>query len=120
MERTVFPDTIVHSAYPIDIHNPSGEGTASTFMSKRGTYYSIPYGVLYCPEIRNLLVTGRCVSASFEAQAAIRTTPTVGGLGQAAGIAAALAAQTGMSAADVDISQLRQRLKEQNVYLDEV
>lgn len=120
LERTAFPDTIVHSAYPIDIHNPSGEGTASTFMSKWGTYYSIPYGVLYCPEIRNLLVTGRCVSASFEAQAAIRTTPTVGSLGQAAGIAAALAAQTGITVADVDRSQLRQLLKEQNAYLDEV
>lgn len=120
LERTVFSDAIVHSAYPIDIHNPSGEGTASSFMSEPGTYYSIPYGVLYCPEIRNLLVTGRCISATFEAQAAIRTTPTVGGLGQAAGIAAALAARTGTAVADVDISRLRQFLKEQNAYLHEV
>lgn len=119
LERKTFSDTIVHSAYPIDIHNPNGEGTASTFMSEWGTYYSVPFGVLYSPSIRNLLVAGRCVSATFEAQAAIRTTPTAGSLGQAAGAAAALVAQAGTAVADVDILRLRQVLKEQDAYLDE-
>ena len=119
LERKTFSDTIVHSAYPIDIHNPNGEGTASTFMSEWGTYYSIPFGVLYSPSIRNLLVAGRCVSATFEAQAAIRTTPTAGSLGQAAGAAAALVGQAGTAVADVDILRLRQVLKEQDAYLDE-
>ena len=119
LERKTFSDTIVHSAYPIDIHNPNGEGTASTFMSEWGTYYSIPFGVLYSPSIRNLLVAGRCVSATFEAQAAIRTTPTAGSLGQAAGAAAALVVQAGTAVADVDILRLRQVLKEQDAYLDE-
>jgi hypothetical protein len=73
LERRVFSTVIAHSAYPIDIHNPKGEGTESSFISKAGTYYNLPYEVMVCEEIKNLLVTGRCVSATFEAQAAIRT-----------------------------------------------
>lgn len=95
LKRRKFDSVIAHSAYPIDIHNPKGVGTDSRFLSEKGTYYSIPYEVLYCGEIKNLLVGGRCVSASFEAQAAIRTTPTAGALGHAAGVAAALGGEGG-------------------------
>ncbi len=115
---TAFPDRIAHSAYPIDIHNPKGEGTASTFMSKPGTYYSIPYSIMVGRRTENLLVTGRCVSASFEAQAAIRTTPTVGSLGQAAGTAAAMAAAAGCPVWEVDVPKLQQALCSQGAYLE--
>lgn len=118
LERRRFADRIAHSSYPIDIHNPKGEGTSSTFMSEPGTYYSIPYAIMVCPEIDNLIVTGRCVSASFEAQAAIRTTPTVGAMGQAAGIAAAYAAACGVPVQKVDISKVQEKLIEQGAYLE--
>ncbi len=118
LARRRFDDVIAHSAYPIDIHNPKGEGTASTFMSEPGTYYSIPYSIMVCGEIKNLLVTGRCVSSTFEAQAAIRTTPTVGALGQAAGTAAALAAAGDGDVRAVDISTLQRTLAAQGAYLE--
>lgn len=118
MERKEFETVIAHSAYPIDIHNPKGEGTDSSFASTPGTYYSIPYEVMVCDEVSNLLVTGRCVSASFEAQAAIRTTPTVGALGHACGIAAALAAHTDVDTRKVNIKELQKQLKIQNAYLN--
>lgn len=115
--RKEFEDTIAHSGYPIDIHNPKGEGTMSTFMSEPGSYYSIPYSTMVCSEIENLIVTGRCISTTFEAQAAIRTTPTVGALGQAAGTAAALSVEGG-NTSNVDIIELRKRLVEQKAYLE--
>ena len=87
-------------------------------MSQPGTYYSIPYSIMVCPEIDNLIVTGRCVSATFEAQAAIRTTPTVGAMGQAAGIAGAYAAAKGASVRDVDVAQVQRTLVEQGAYLE--
>ena len=114
----IFPDRIAHTAYPIDIHNPKGEGTKSTFMRKAGNYYSIPYSVMVCKEIDNLVLTGRCVSATFEAQAAIRTTPTAGAMGQAAGIGAAMAAEKGCAARDIDIAGLQRFLAEQGAYLE--
>lgn len=117
LSRKTFSDVIAHSGYPIDIHNPKGEGTASTFMSQPGTYYSIPYSVMVCEELKNLLVTGRCISTSFEAQAAIRTTPTVGALGQAAGVAAAMAVREGDVRA-VSVSELQKKLLEQGAYIE--
>jgi hypothetical protein len=118
LKRKVFESVVAHSAYPIDIHNPKGEGTASSFVSEPGTYYSIPYEVMLCDEVSNLIVTGRCISATFEAQAAIRTTPTVGALGHAAGIAAAMAAKADSDTRRVDTSILQRELILQNAYLD--
>lgn len=114
----VFPDRVCHSSYPIDIHNPKGEGTASTFMTSLDSYYSIPYSIMVCEEVDNLIVTGRCVSATFEAQAAIRTTPTVGAMGQAAGTAAAMAAREAVPARLVDVPALQQTLVSQGAYLE--
>lgn len=118
LERRTFSSVIAHSAYPIDIHNPKGVGTDSTFISEPGTYYSIPYEIMVCPEVENLVVAGRCVSATFEAQAAIRTTPTAGAIGQAGGIAAALAAAGGGDTRAVDVKAVQQALKRQGAYLD--
>ena len=50
---------------------------------------------MVCDALRNLLVTGRCVSATFEAGGRHHTTPTVGAWGQAAGTAAATFAAAG-------------------------
>lgn len=118
LECRNFPDRIAYSSYPIDIHNPKGEGTASRFISRRGSYYSLPYAIMVGQKTKNLLVTGRCVSATFEAQAAIRTTPTVGAMGQAAGIAAAMAAKEHVDTANVDVARLQQALVEQGAYLE--
>ncbi|MDF2587062.1 MAG: FAD-dependent oxidoreductase [Anaerocolumna sp.] len=118
MDRKEFETVIAHSAYPIDIHNPKGEGTESSFVSTPGTYYSIPYEVLVTDKIKNLLVTGRCVSATFEAQAAIRTTPTAGALGHASGIAAALASKADDNTNRVNVKELQKELMKQGAYLD--
>lgn len=120
LERCSFKRVIAHSAYPIDIHNPEGEGTNSHFLSEPGTYYSIPYDVLTCPQFSNLIVVGRCISATFEAQAAIRVTPTVGAIGHAAGIAAAQAAKEELDVHAVDVHAVQKVLKEQNAFINDV
>ncbi len=117
LQQKNFEDTIAHSGYPIDIHNPKGEGTASTFMNKKGNYYSIPYSIMTCMEVQNLLVTGRCASATFEAQASFRVTPSAGALGQAAGVAAVLALAD-ENVLKIDVHQLQERLREQKAYIE--
>lgn len=118
LEKRKFPDSIAHSGYPIDIHDPKGAGGESIFLTGDKPYYSLPYRSMVCDAVRNLIVTGRCVSASFEAQAGIRTTPTVGALGHAAGVAAALAAQNGGDAKAVDIATLQTDLIAGGAFLD--
>lgn len=131
LEQKRFNSVIAHSGYPIDIHNPKGEGTLSVHVNKQeeskeakfdrstfDSYYSIPYEIMITKEIQNLIVTGRCVSASFEAQAAIRTTPTMTALGQAAGTAAALAIHTNQCVNKIDIKSLQNLLIAQGSYIE--
>lgn len=112
-----FEDTIAHSGYPIDIHSPDGEGTKHQKL-EWGGMYSIPYSSMITPSVKNLIVIGRCISATFEAQAAMRTTPTTGAIGHAGGVAAALAAKSGEDVQSVDIKEVQRLLKEQGAYLE--
>lgn len=131
LENKPFASTIAHSGYPIDIHNPKGEGTVSVHANQTeevahekfdksvfDSYYRIPYEIMITNEINNLIVTGRCVSASFEAQAAIRTTPTMTALGQAAGTAAYIAAKEEQTVGEINIKELQNKLIEQKSFIE--
>lgn len=117
LEKKYFEDTIAHTGYPVDIHSPDGEGTESN-APQWGDVYNIPYKILIIPELENLLVTGRAVSATFEAQSAIRTTPTVGAIGHATGVAASIAAKSDTSVHNIDVKEVQRMLLEQGAYLD--
>jgi len=106
---TVFPDSIAVANYDIDIHNPAGSGT-SHYYFPRGQYYTIPYRALLPIEKDNLLVAGRCISATHEAQASVRIMPICCCLGEAAGEAAALAQETAKSVAEIPVKTLQKRL----------
>ena len=108
-----FEDSIAIGNYGIDIHNPSGTGTTHYYF-KPGEYYTIPYRSLLPKEYDNMLVAGRCLSATHEAHSAVRVMPICACMGEAAGLAIALAKQTGANAHTVDIKKLQQKLKENN------
>ncbi len=97
-----FEDAIAVANYDIDIHNPEGSGTSHHFF-KAGEWYEIPYRCLLPKGMHNLLVAGRCISATHEAQASFRIMPYCAELGQAAGTAVAVASQTGSTVREVDI-----------------
>lgn len=112
-----FHDVIAHTGYPVDIHNPIGGETIAVFPAW-GDVRSIPYRCLVNNRIKNIITVGRCISASFEAQSAIRTTPTAGAIGHAGGIAAAIAARGNGDATGIDTEELQQSLLHQNAYLE--
>ncbi len=113
---TKFPDAVVCGNYDIDIHNPEGSGT-SHYYFPAGQYYTIPYRCL-CPQnARNLLVAGRCISSTHEAQASYRIMPICCCLGEAAGTAAALCSAAGRDVADVPMEELQSILRAQGVLL---
>ncbi|HZZ65753.1 MAG TPA: FAD-dependent oxidoreductase [Candidatus Baltobacteraceae bacterium] len=116
LDARSFEDAIARSAYPIDIHNPSGSGTV-THRLLPGESYEIPYRCLVPKGVDRLLVAGRCISTTHEALASTRLTPTVMTLGQAAGTAAALAAQRDGDVRAVDPQRLRSRLIADGVLL---
>ncbi len=106
VECRKFADSIALGNYDIDIHNPEGTGTSHYYFPE-GQYYSIPYRTMLPVETVNLLVTGRCISATHEAQASIRIMPIVCCLGEAAGTAAAMGAARNISPAEVDVKALQ-------------
>jgi hypothetical protein len=94
IQATRFSDRIAKSCYPVDIHNPTGAGIISKRLPA-GEYHDIPYRCLVPLGVDDLLVAGRCISSTFQAQSAIRIEPTCRAMGEAAGVAAALCIEAG-------------------------
>ncbi len=113
---TRFDDCIAAGNYDIDIHNPEGSGTSHYFFPD-GQYYTIPYRSLVPKNAENLLVAGRCISTTHEAQASIRIMPIVCTLGEAAGTAAALAVRSGVSVGRVDVPTLQKTLTDAGAFI---
>lgn len=108
---TPFEDSIAIGNYEIDIHNPNGTGT-ELYYFKPGEYYQIPYRSLLPKEFTNLLVAGRCISATHEAQAAVRIMPICSCLGEAAGTAIGVAFNSGSNTHTVDVKEVQRKLTE--------
>lgn len=105
----VFDDSIACCGFPIDIHDPLGAGL-DWRRDNAGGFYDVPYRVMLPGSISNLLVTGRCASATHEAMASLRITATAMAMGEAAGIAAAMAADRNQAPREVDIPALQGRI----------
>ena len=113
---TKFEDGIAAGNYDIDIHSPDGSGTSHYYFPE-GTWYTIPYRCLQPKNASNLLVAGRCISTTHEAQASVRIMPIVTTLGEAAGVAAALASKAGVDVKHVDVKALREQLTREGAFV---
>ncbi len=79
--------------------------------------YQIPYRCLVPSNAEGLLVAGRTISGTHEADGWFRAIYACMQMGQGAGTAAALAVQSGVTPRQLDILALRHRLAEQGVNL---
>ncbi len=100
-----------------DMH-PFGRPAGYEARCNPKEYCEIPYRSLVPEKIDNLLVAGRCVSAEFNALAAVRVIATSMSTGQAAGIAAAICATDGVIPRKLDGKLVRKTMIEQGVPLD--
>ena len=75
--------------------------------------YTTPYRTLLPKEIDNLLVAGRHYSATSTAQKMSREIPPCMAMGEAAGVAAAMALDAGVRVRDVDVKRLQAKLRAQ-------
>lgn len=125
MRRATFDDEIGRYCYPVDIH--AGRNTDEAYREflkdyeslgySEGESYGIPYRALVVKGLDNLLVAGRCVSTDRYMQSSIRVMPGCYITGQAAGAAAAIAAECECAARDVDVTRLQKQLKSMGAYL---
>ena len=118
LANKMFADAVAMGGYPIDIHSPDGAAMQHQHLIP-GSWYAVPYASLVAEEAENLIVAGRCISATHEACAAVRVTPIAMAMGEAAGTAAAQSAATGQKANRLDTDALRETLKKNCVFLEE-
>ena len=108
---------IAKGGHHIDIH---GSGTHQKRVPvKEGRSYDIPYGCLVPRTLPNVLVAGRCLSSTREANGSARVMAQCMATGEAAGTAAAMSVECGWhDVRDVPVRDLRQVLKAQGAVLD--
>lgn len=118
------PDAIGHGYFPVDIHDPNGNGHSTWVESDRippvGHSYHIPLGMCLNDRIPNLAVAGRCASSTHEGHGAVRVQTQCITMGQGLGTAIALALEAGTEIAHMDISKLQDTLRKDGAYLKDV
>jgi hypothetical protein len=105
-----FEDAIAKCGAPIEDHHAGGD-TRWEYLPE-GETYDIPYRCLLPQDVAGLLVAGRCLSADHDAHASVRSMGQCMAMGQAAGIAAVIAARKKCSPAEISTAELRQTLAE--------
>ena len=110
-------DVVVHDAwFLIDIHNPAGGGQAEG-RSQPAIPYDIPYRSLLPRGLDNLLTAGRCISGTHRAHASYRIGGVCLATGQAAGVAAALAALGHVAPRELEVKKVQDALDRQGAVL---
>lgn len=107
--RRKFPDRIAQSNYPVDIHGLPLDQQARAEENDM-PWFEIPYRCLIVEGFRNLLAAGRCIGADFTAQSALRIQFTCRSLGEAAGIAAAMALEQHSDVTGIDGSAVAEKM----------
>ncbi|MFA6480860.1 MAG: FAD-dependent oxidoreductase [Victivallaceae bacterium] len=115
-----FDDAIARGVYYLDGHKPDDD--KRTYILPKDTLkvppYQIPFRCLLPDGAVNLLAAGRCMSAEQLALSSARIIPTCSMMGQAAGIAAALAVKKDCSPRDLDYAEIRKTVCERGAKLN--
>jgi hypothetical protein len=113
--RRHFDDDIGEYNFPADLHppRPGKEEILEHIRIYRkeryapGETYGIPYRILLPKKLNNVLTCGRCVSVDRYVHASIRVIPACYITGQAAGIAAAMAANQNITPRNISVKDLQ-------------
>jgi hypothetical protein len=111
-----FDDQIGLCGAPIENHH-GGTGTEWQYLPD-GLAVGIPFRALLPQKIENLLVAGRCFSASHDAHASVRSMAQCMAMGEAAGTAAARACLEGIELRGLNISSLQELLRSSGAVLE--
>jgi hypothetical protein len=129
--RRSFADEICRNSYFIDVHWAKEEALSIAYSSKewdarcmhygKGESHGIPYRCLIPKSLENVLVAGRSISCEQIVQGSVRVMPVCLAMGEAAGVAAAVASikHAGL-VREVSTAGLRSRLQDRGAYLPEV
>jgi hypothetical protein len=103
-----FDDAISYAFYPVDLHTKNG---VKPEPLKPGIVPTIPLRALIPKGSRNIMVAGRSISSDRLANSGLRVQAACMGMGQAAGVAATLAAKAGTTPLDVPLKDIHDLLR---------
>jgi len=103
-----FPDAIANGTYHIDVHDP--KTGRFKFKEPRGDFYQIPLSTMVSDNTPNIVLAGRMISTDRSAFGGIRVMVNLNQVGEAAGVAASLAASGAKSVSDIDAGSVRDQL----------
>lgn len=112
LQKARFKDVVLLCGAPIEDHRmgKNGEGETSWAYVPDAAAYDVPYRTLVAKGRDELWVAGRCFSATHDAHASCRSMAQTMSMGQAAGLAAALALKHDCSARAVPVAELQSGL----------
>ncbi len=113
LQAKYYDNWVVRRAkFNFDVHNITGAGLDKTGVQHKFSQknaYTIPYGCLLPVNVENLLLSGRNISGSHMAHSNYRAMPICMALGEAAGIAAALAVRQNRKLRELDVKEIQAR-----------
>jgi len=113
----VFDDAVCYAFYPVDLHTRSG---VKPKPLSPGTVPTIALSALIPKGSCNIIVAGRCVSSDRLANSGLRVQASCMAMGQAAGAAVALAAQTNATPLEVPLKDIRRVLRQHDAIIPTV
>lgn len=105
-------DPIALGSWPIDIHPADGRVGVHPHKEDPPAPYPIPLRALVVRDLANVLVAGRCLSATHEAHGSTRVSGTAMATGQAAGTVAAIAAEAQQLIRSVPYHRVAEELRQ--------
>jgi len=108
-----FDDAVARGVYQLDAHKPDDDKRTYVLSREERTVppYQIPLRSLIAAGAGNVAAAGRCVSADQLALSSARVTTTSSMTGQAAGIAAAMAADGGVALRELSPEAVRETVE---------
>jgi len=104
-----FDDAVCNAFYPVDLHTKRG---VKPKPLAEGVVPTIPLRALIPKNSRNIIVAGRCLSSDRLANSGLRVQASCMAMGQAAAVAAALAARRGTTPLKVPLDEIHGLLRE--------
>ncbi len=112
-----FEDAIGVNGWPMESHVAGDVVFKFPPIPQSRGFNELPYRMLVPEQIDNLLVAGRCASMTHDGQSAARVSGACLAMGEAAGVAAALALSGNTIPRDIAVEKLQQQLKEQGAFI---
>ena len=124
INNTVFDDAIMRDyrrvAPGAEVHSPDGnEGAPGDNLEREGARelrtFTLPLRSFIPKGLENIMVAGRCISATHQADGWTRDQPGCILMGQVVGICASIASEQGKSIRKVDINEIKRRIADAGV-----